>query len=166
MALSSSVRDRWGLRDEAEIGEGGESGSTVCQCPCGKLGDGCSLETVREGETARASVVGARSSLKRAGETLGLCTRCFRDEVVRVLLDDTSNSFEVGELDVVEGESHEGVAVEGGLPRGLEAGADGLQEVKEGFSHPAPVLDTDRHEEASLVECRLVPLGDLLRFAL
>ena len=83
-----------------------------------------------------SSVVGARTPLKmkRAGDTLvGVCTSCFRDEVVRVFLGDASNGFEVGELDVVEGEGHEGAAVEGGLPRGLEARTDGRQEPTTGF---------------------------------
>jgi len=133
MALSSNVRGRWGLWNEAKVGEGTETGVAVRQCPRRKLGGGCGLESNGERGAAWASVVGARTPLKRAGDTLGLCTSCFRDEVVRVVLDDASNGFEVGELDVVESEGHEGAAVEGGLPRGLEARTDGCQEPTTGF---------------------------------
>ena len=100
----------------------------VRQCPRRKLGGRCGLKSNGERGATWASVVGARTPLERAGDTLGLCTRCFWDEVVRVVLDDASNGFEVGELDVVEGESHEGAAVEGGLPGGLEARTNGRQE--------------------------------------
>ena len=133
MALSSNVRGRWGLWNEAKVGEGAETGIAVRQCPRRKLGGGCGLESNGERGAAWASVVGARTPLKRAGDTLGLCTSCFRDEVVRVVLDDASNGFEVGEQDVVEGESHEGAAVERGLPGGLEARTDGRQESTAGF---------------------------------
>jgi len=96
------------------------------------VGGRCGLESDGERGPAWASAVGARTPLKRAGDTLGLCTSCFGDEVVRAVLDDASNGFEVGgldvTLDVVEGESHEGAVGERELPRGLEARTDGRQE--------------------------------------
>jgi len=45
MALSSNVRGRWGLWNEAKVGEGTETGVAVRQCPRRKLGGGCGLES-------------------------------------------------------------------------------------------------------------------------
>ena len=78
----------------------------------------------------------------------------------------TALKLVIGELDVVEGKGHEGALVEGGLSRGLKARTDGLEQVTKSIPQSAPVLDTDGHERASLVEGMLLPLGVLLRFAL